>query len=66
MFHSAKCVLKMLVVIDKQQIKFSGRAKYRSKNRHDFSEGANYRSRIHGESSRDANYRSIKALESKQ
>ena len=36
-FHSAKCVSNTLVAIDKQQIEFSGRANYRSKNRNDFS-----------------------------
>ena len=36
MFHSAKCVSKTFVVIDKQYIEFSGRANYRSKNRNAF------------------------------
>ena len=36
MFHSAKCVSKTLMVIDKQYIKFLRRANYRSKNRNGF------------------------------
>ena len=36
MFLSAKCVLKTLMVIDKQYIEFSGRANYRSKNQNAF------------------------------